>query len=131
MEDFVRQSLLPLVVPINTETLKMLNDDERKVVLIILEDDSDENSTQLVQVLKSAANANRDLVFGYVGIKQWDEFVETFDVSKSSQLPKLLVWDRNEEYELVSKASSVINIYSVLLVVHDSIKSIILLFPIC
>jgi len=51
------------------------------------------------------------LVFGYVGIKQWDEFVETFDVSKSSQLPKLLVWDRNEEYELVSKASSVINIY--------------------
>jgi len=131
LEDFVRQSLLPLVVPINTETLKMLNDDERKVVLTILEDDSDENSTQLVQILRSAASANRDLVFGYVGIKQWDEFVETFDVSKSSQLPKLLVWDRNEEYELVSKASSVINIYSVLLVVHDSIKSIILLFPIC
>jgi len=89
----------------------MLNDDERKVVLTILEDDSDENSTQLVQILRSAASANRDLVFGYVGIKQWDEFVETFDVSKSSQLPKLLVWDRNEEYELVSKASSVINIY--------------------
>lgn len=101
LEDFVRQSLLPLVVPINTETLKMLNDDERKVVLTILEDDSDENSTQLVQILRSAASANRDLVFGYVGIKQWDEFVETFDVSKSSQLPKLLVWDRNEEYELV------------------------------
>lgn len=101
LEDFVRQSLLPLVVPINTETLRMLNDDERKVVLTILEDDSDENSTQLVKVLKSAANANRDLVFGYVGTKQWDEFVETFDVSKSSQLPKLLVWDRNEEYELV------------------------------
>jgi protein disulfide-isomerase A1 len=131
LEDFVRQSLLPLVVPINTETLKMLNDDERKVVLTILEDDSDENSTQLVRVLRSAANANRDLVFGYVGIKQWDEFVETFDVSKSSQLPKLLVWDRNEEYELVSKSSSVINIYSVLLVVHNSIKSIILFFPVC
>jgi protein disulfide-isomerase A1 len=109
----------------------MLNDDERKVVLTILEDDSDENSTQLVRVLRSAANANRDLVFGYVGIKQWDEFVETFDVSKSSQLPKLLVWDRNEEYELVSKSSSVINIYSVLLVVHNSIKSIILFFPVC
>ncbi|KAF8714749.1 hypothetical protein HU200_027272 [Digitaria exilis] len=101
LEDFVRQSLLPLVVPINTETLRMLNDDERKVVLTIVEDDSDGNSTQLVQVLRSAANANRDLVFGYVGIRQWDEFVETFDVSKSSQLPKLLVWDRNEEYELV------------------------------
>ncbi|PWZ37490.1 Protein disulfide isomerase-like 5-2 [Zea mays] len=100
LEDFVRQSLLPLVVPINTETLKMLSDDQRKVVLTILEDDSDENSTQLVKILRSAANANRDLVFGYVGIKQWDGFVETFDVSKSSQLPKLLVWDRDEEYEL-------------------------------
>ncbi|KAG8038799.1 hypothetical protein GUJ93_ZPchr0641g19 [Zizania palustris] len=33
--------------------------------------------------------------------KQWDEFVETFDIAKSSQLPKLLVWDRNEEYEVV------------------------------
>lgn len=87
----------------------MLNDDQRKVVLTILEDDSDENSTQLVKILRSAANANRDLVFGYVGIKQWDGFVETFDVSKSSQLPKLLVWDRDEEYELVSKASSVVN----------------------
>jgi protein disulfide-isomerase A1 len=40
----VRQSLLPLTVPINTETLKMLNYDERKVVLAILEDDSDEKS---------------------------------------------------------------------------------------
>jgi protein disulfide-isomerase A1 len=103
LEDFVRQSLLPLTVPINTETLKMLNDDERKVVLAILEDDSDEKSAQLVKVLRSAASANRDLVFGYVGVKQWEGFVETFDISKSSQLPKLLVWDRNEEYELVSK----------------------------
>ncbi|KAK3142585.1 hypothetical protein QOZ80_4BG0348570 [Eleusine coracana subsp. coracana] len=101
LEDFMRQSLLPLTVPINTETLKMLNDDERKVVLAILEDDSDEKSAQLVKVLRSAASANRDLVFGYVGVKQWEEFVETFDISKSSQLPKLLVWDRNEEYELV------------------------------
>uniref|UniRef100_A0A0D9W530 Thioredoxin domain-containing protein n=1 Tax=Leersia perrieri TaxID=77586 RepID=A0A0D9W530_9ORYZ len=51
--------------------------------------------------VESAANANRDLVFGYVGVKQWDEFVETFDISKSSQLPKLIVWDRNEEYEVL------------------------------
>ncbi|CAM0904611.1 unnamed protein product [Alopecurus aequalis] len=101
LEDFIKQSLLPLTVPINTETLKLLDDDDRKVVLAILEDDSDENSTQLVKVLRSAANANRDLVFGFVGVKQWEEFVETFDVSKSSQLPKLIVWDRNEEYEQV------------------------------
>jgi len=101
LEDFIKQSLLPLTVPINTETLKLLDDDDRKVVLAILEDDSNENSTQLVKLLRSAANANRDLVFGYVGVKQWEEFVETFDISKSSQLPKLLVWDRNEEYEQV------------------------------
>uniref|UniRef100_A0ACD5UPR8 Uncharacterized protein n=1 Tax=Avena sativa TaxID=4498 RepID=A0ACD5UPR8_AVESA len=101
LEDFIKQSLLPLTVPINTETLKLLDDDDRKVVLAILEDDSDANSTQLVKVLRSAANENRDLVFGYVGVKQWEEFVETFDISKSSQLPKLLVWDRNEEYEQV------------------------------
>lgn len=103
MEDFIRQSLLPLTVTINTETVKMLNDDDRKVVLTILEDESDEKSLQLIKVLRSAANANHDLVFGYVGVKQWEEFTETFDVSKNSQLPKMLVWDRHEEYEVVSR----------------------------
>ncbi|KAL5197877.1 hypothetical protein ABZP36_001389 [Zizania latifolia] len=62
LEDFIWQSLLPLIVPINTETLKMLDDDDRKVVLTILEDNLDENALQLVKVLRSAANANRDLV---------------------------------------------------------------------
>ncbi|KAL5203174.1 hypothetical protein ABZP36_014126 [Zizania latifolia] len=76
-------------------------DDDRKVVLTILEDDSDENALQLAKVLRSAANANHDLVSGYVGAKQWAEFVETFDIARSSQLPKLLVWDRNE-YEVNS-----------------------------
>ncbi|KAG8059024.1 hypothetical protein GUJ93_ZPchr0002g25559 [Zizania palustris] len=102
LEDFIRQSLLPLTVPINKETVKMLNDDGRKVVLTFLEDgESDENSLRLIKVLRSAATANRDLVFGYVGVKQWEEFTETFDVSKSSQLPKMIVWDKNEEYEVV------------------------------
>ncbi|KAL6634190.1 hypothetical protein ACP70R_026861 [Stipagrostis hirtigluma subsp. patula] len=101
LEDFIRQSLLPLTVPINRETVKLLDDDERKVVLTILEDELDENSPQLIKVLRSAANANHDLVFGYVGVKQWEEFTETFDVSKSSHLPKMVVWDRNEEYEVV------------------------------
>ncbi|XP_062219281.1 protein disulfide isomerase-like 5-3 [Phragmites australis] len=101
LEDFIRQSLLPLTVPINRETVKMLNDDERKVVLTILDDEADEYSPQLIKILRSAANANHDLVFGYVGVKQWEEFTETFDVSKSSQLPKMVVWDGNEEYEVV------------------------------
>lgn len=100
LEDFIRQSLLPLTVPINKETLKLLKDDGRKVVLTILEDESDENSPQLIKVLRSAANANHDLVFGYVGVQQWLEFTDTFDV-KSSQLPKIMVWDTKEEYEVV------------------------------
>lgn len=102
LEDFIRQSLLPLTVPINKETLKLLKDDGRKVVLTILEDESDENSPQLIKVLRSAANANHDLVFGYVGVQQWLEFTDTFDV-KSSQLPKIMVWDTKEEYEVVSR----------------------------
>ena len=104
LEDFIRQSLLPVTVPIDRETVKLLKDDGRKVVLTILEDESDENSPQLIKVLRSAANANHDLVFGYVGVKQWEEFTETFDV-KVSQLPMIIVWDTKEEYELVSRFS--------------------------
>ncbi|TVU29740.1 hypothetical protein EJB05_21324, partial [Eragrostis curvula] len=101
LEDFIRQSLLPLTVPINRETVKLLDDDDRKVVLTILDDETDENSPQLIKVLRSAASANHDLIFGYVGVKQWEEFTETFDVSKSSRQPKMIVWDRDEEYEVV------------------------------
>ncbi|XBH78877.1 hypothetical protein VPH35_104993 [Triticum aestivum] len=102
LEDFIRQSLLPITVPINAETVKMLKDDDRKVVLAVLQDDSDETSMRLIKVLRSAANANHDLVFGYVGVNQWEEFTEPFHDSKSSQLPKLVVWDKDEEYEVVS-----------------------------
>ncbi|XBH78876.1 protein disulfide isomerase-like 5-3 [Triticum dicoccoides] len=101
LEDFIRQSLLPITVPINAETVKMLKDDDRKVVLAVLQDDSDETSMRLIKVLRSAANANHDLVFGYVGVNQWEEFTEPFHDSKSSQLPKLVVWDKDEEYEVV------------------------------
>jgi protein disulfide-isomerase A1 len=104
LDDFIRQSLLPKTLPINAETLKMLKDDDRKVVLTVLEDEFDETSMQLIKVLRSAANANHDLVFGYVGVKQWEEFTEPFHDSKSSQLPKMVVWDKDEEYEVVSMA---------------------------
>ncbi|RLN15441.1 hypothetical protein C2845_PM02G19760 [Panicum miliaceum] len=87
-------------VPTNRETVKVLKDDGRKVVLTSLEDELDENAPQLRKVLRSAANANHDLVFGFVGVKQWEEFTETFDV-KGSQLPKIIVWDTKDEYEVV------------------------------
>lgn len=102
LEDFIRQNQLPLVVPINYDTLKLLNDDKRKIVLTIVNDEVDEKSVKLIKTLRAAANANRDLVFGYVGVKQWEEFVDTFGVSKGSELPKLFIWDGTEEYHIVS-----------------------------
>ncbi|XP_078172090.1 PDI-like 5-2 [Carex rostrata] len=101
LEDFIKQSLLPLTVPINHETLKMLKEETRKIVLTIVQDEMHENSEQLIRVLRSAANANRDLIFSFVGVKQWEEFADGFDATKSAQLPKVVVWDGNEEYELV------------------------------
>ncbi|KAL0360097.1 UNVERIFIED_CONTAM: protein disulfide-isomerase 5-2 [Sesamum radiatum] len=93
LEDYIKQSLLPLVLPINQESLKSLKDDKRKVVLTIVEDEADEKSIELVKVLKAAASANRDLVFGYVGFKQWEDFVESFEVYKKTPLPRMVVWD--------------------------------------
>ncbi|KAF8404228.1 hypothetical protein HHK36_009110 [Tetracentron sinense] len=98
LEDFIKQNLLPMAMPINYDTLKLLKDDERKIVLAIMEDESDEKSLKLINLLKSAASANHDLVFGYVGFKQWEDFTDTFEVNKKTKLPKMIVWDRNEEY---------------------------------
>lgn len=106
LEDFIRQNQLPLVVPINFDTLKLLNDDKRKIVLTIVNDEVDEKSVKLIKTLRAAANANRDLVFGYVGVKQWEEFVDTFGVSKGSELPKLFIWDGTEEYHTVEGLES-------------------------
>lgn len=107
LEDFIRQSLLPLAMPINYESLKLLNDDERKIVLTIVEDEEEEKSKKLIKILKSAASANRDLVFGYVGIKQWEDFADTFGANKKTKLPKMVVWDRMEEYFTVNGSESI------------------------
>jgi protein disulfide-isomerase A1 len=102
LEDFVKQNLLPLTVPIRYETLKLLRDDKRKIILVIMEDETEDKSVNLVKILRPAAAANRDFVFGFIGLKQWAEFAETFDAAKESDFPKMLVWDGNEEYYLVS-----------------------------
>ncbi|XP_038725268.1 protein disulfide-isomerase 5-2-like [Tripterygium wilfordii] len=107
LEEFIKQNLLPLAVPINHETLKMLKDDERKIVLTIIEDEVEEKSHKLIKLLKAAASANRGLVFGYVGVKQWEDFTYTFGVSKKTKLPKMIVWDGNEEYILVIGSESI------------------------
>ncbi|XP_006361368.1 protein disulfide-isomerase 5-2-like [Solanum tuberosum] len=107
LEDYIKQSLLPLVLSINQDTLKSLKDDKRKIVLTIVEDEDDERSKGLVKLLKAAASANRDLVFAFVGFKQWQDFAESFEVSKKIKLPKMIVWDGDVEYFSVIGSDSV------------------------
>lgn len=98
--------MLPLVLPLSEDSLRLLKDDKRKVVVTIMKDEVDEKSYQLIKVLKAAASANRDLIFGYVGLKQWEDFVESFEVYKKTPLPKMVVWDGNDEYHTVSDGFS-------------------------
>ncbi|XP_058091014.1 protein disulfide isomerase-like 5-2 [Magnolia sinica] len=107
LEDFIKQNQLPLVLPVNYDTLKLLKDDERKVVLTIMEDESDVKSHTLIKTLKAAASANRDLIFGYAGFKEWEDFVDVFDVDKKTKLPKMVVWDRNDEFSTVVGLESI------------------------
>ncbi|KAL1332882.1 hypothetical protein HN51_061651 [Arachis hypogaea] len=96
LEDFVKQNLIPLAVPVSRDTLKLIQADGRKTVLAIVDDEDEERSKELVKLLKAAASANRDLIFGYVGVRQMEEFAEKFDIG--TKLPKLVVWDNSDEY---------------------------------
>ncbi|XVF30026.1 hypothetical protein REPUB_Repub16aG0021800 [Reevesia pubescens] len=96
--DFIKQNLLPLAVPMNHETLNLLKDDDRKIFLTIMEDENEEKSQKLIKLLKAAASANHDLVFGYVGVKQWEDFADTFGADEKTNLPKLIIWNGGEEY---------------------------------
>ncbi|KAK4387260.1 protein disulfide isomerase-like 5-2 [Sesamum angolense] len=107
LEDYIKQSLLPLILPISQYSLKSLKDDHRKVVLTILEDETEETSKGLLKVLKTVASVNSDLIFGYVGFKQWEDFTKSFEVSKKSELPKMFVWDGNGDYYSVIGSESI------------------------
>ncbi|XP_060216663.1 protein disulfide-isomerase 5-2 [Lycium barbarum] len=107
IEDYIKQSLLPSALPITEETLRLLKDDERKIILTILEDETDDRSKGLVKLLKAAASANREFVFVFVGFKQWQGFAESFEVSKQTKLPKMVVWDGDEEYFSVVGSDSI------------------------
>ncbi|XP_073134082.1 protein disulfide-isomerase 5-2-like isoform X2 [Henckelia pumila] len=107
LENYIKQNFFPLVLPLNQDTLKSLEDDPRKIVVTILNDEGNEKSKGLLKVLKAAASENRDLIFGYVGFKQWEDFAESFDVSKKTKLPKMVLWDGDEEYYLVIGSESI------------------------
>ncbi|KAJ0235602.1 Protein disulfide-isomerase 5-2 [Hirschfeldia incana] len=107
LEEFVKQNFLPLVLPIKHDTLKLLKDDERKMVLTIVEDETHESMGKLIKALRAAAHANRDLVFGYVGVEQFEEFADSFHADKKAKLPKIVVWDGDEEYEQVDGVETV------------------------
>ncbi|RAL38741.1 hypothetical protein DM860_013422 [Cuscuta australis] len=107
LEDYIKQSLLPLVLPINHDTLRLIKDDNRKIALTIMDNEADEKSKGLIKTLKAAASANRDLVFAFVGFKQWQDFAESFDVNKKTPLPKMIIWDGDEEYFTVIGSESI------------------------
>ncbi|KAK8691851.1 hypothetical protein V6N13_075346 [Hibiscus sabdariffa] len=86
------------VVPLNHETLKLLKDEERKIVLTITADENEDQSQNLIKLLKDAASANHDLVFGYFGLKQWEDFADKFEANEKTKLPKMIVWNGDEEY---------------------------------
>jgi protein disulfide-isomerase A1 len=100
LEAFIKQNLIPLAVPVSYETLKLMKADGRKIVLTIVDDETEESSKELVKLLRAAASANRDLIFGYVGVKQLDEFADKFDTT--TKLPKMVIWDKKDDYLLVS-----------------------------
>lgn len=107
LEEFIKQSLFPLVLPINYDTLKLLKDDERKIALTIVEDEDGDQTKNLINLLKAAASANRDLVFAYVGAKQWEEFADSFG-DKKTTLPKMVIWDGEDDYLMVTGSESII-----------------------
>ncbi|KAH7568192.1 hypothetical protein ACOSP7_009336 [Xanthoceras sorbifolium] len=109
LEDFIKQNFLPLSVPINHDTLKLLKDDKRKIVLTLVEDEGDEKSQKLIKLLKAAASANRDLVFAYVGVKQFEEFADTFGANKKAKLPKMVIWDGDVEYLTVIDSENIVD----------------------
>ncbi|KAA3453536.1 protein disulfide isomerase-like 5-2 [Gossypium australe] len=98
LEDFIKQNFLPPVVPLNPETLKLLKDEKRKIVLTITADENEDQTQNLIKLLKAAASTNRDLVFGYFGLKQWEDFADKFEANEKAKLPKIIVWDGDEDY---------------------------------
>ncbi|KAK4483871.1 hypothetical protein RD792_011080 [Penstemon davidsonii] len=109
LEDYIKQSLLPLILHISEESLKSLKDDQRKILLTLIRDEADEKSKGFLEVLKASASANRDLIFGYVGVKQSEDFAESFEVNMETQLPKMIVWDGGdaEDYYTVNGSETI------------------------
>ncbi|KNA18886.1 hypothetical protein SOVF_066890 [Spinacia oleracea] len=107
LEEFIKQNVLPLCLPINSDSLKLLRDEDRKIVLTFVEDENEDKTKKLVKLLKAAASANRDYLFAYAGLQQFQDFVETFEISKTTKLPKMVVWDGNEEYFNVIDSESI------------------------
>ncbi|PPD72216.1 hypothetical protein GOBAR_DD30880 [Gossypium barbadense] len=93
-----QKNFLPPVVPLNHETLKLLKDEKRKIVLTITADENEDQTQNLIKLLKAAASTNRDLVFGYFGLKQWEDFADKFEANEKTKLPKIIVWDGDEDY---------------------------------
>ena len=99
--EFVSQNLLPLVTPMTWETLRLVKEDGRPVVVAVLESDSTPEAKDFIKKLKMAAPAFRKFVFTYVVGPEWPEFLRPFYIRKDTKLPTVFVWD-DDTFVLVS-----------------------------
>ncbi|KZV33089.1 Disulfide isomerase-like protein [Dorcoceras hygrometricum] len=81
LKNYIKQKFFPLVLPVNEEA--------KKFVVTIWSDEGDEKSKGLIKVLR------------------WEDFAESFDVSKKTKLPKMVLWNCNEEYYMVICSESI------------------------
>lgn len=93
VKEFVEQNLLPLVSPINGETLRPVKEDGRPIVVAVLESETTTEGKHFIKKLKMAAPAYRKFVFAYVVAPEWPEFLRPFNIKKDTALPTVFVWD--------------------------------------
>lgn len=112
MTEFVEQNLLQLVTPMSMETLRLVKEDGRPVVVAVLESDVTPEAKDFVKKLKMAAPANRGFVFTSVVGPEWPAFVRPFNLGKSTTLPTVLIWV-GDTYAMVSLSLTSVSTFTI------------------
>ncbi|KAJ7238095.1 hypothetical protein O6H91_Y443400 [Diphasiastrum complanatum] len=101
--EIIYQNLLPLVTQLTYESLRFVKEEGRPIALAILEDEESERSRNFLKKLKAMVPANRDFVFASVSLVGWPEFVDTFNVGKSTHVPILYIWNGKSDYYAIDE----------------------------
>lgn len=98
---FIKQNLVPLVIPLTVDNLELLKEDGRPHVVAVLESGTTPEAKAFIGKMKGAARANRAFVFSHVVASQWPKFVRPFNLGKKPVLPTVLIWE-GQTYSKVS-----------------------------